>query len=602
MRRVWKFNNLNLRWKMLFSALIIPMSISILVSFFTYNFIIKNLTKNAMDPYQNTLDDIVQSAELRMNEYAQFIYEFTTDREINSFLTTMFTSDMVQLETYNRTVKRYVDLKASLFEYPPDFKVYHNNRSITITRFFTVYPSLTGVDDVDSLLADTSQGIKVYGFLDSPSGRQLVLYTPIKDIKSPYKNIGVFLQYISQNELRDLLTNGGEVTDRVLLLDPEGNILFSSGQAEDLVLPEPGGSIVIGAARYQFISQEISSVYGVLNGYKVGYLVPLSMVGVTRQTVVLIAVGFCLLTALLSILLSQLFLGNLRRRVEVLVSHMDSLSHGDVLSRIDSTDEDEIGGLYRCFNQTAEQLQTLLEENYLTQIRLQEEEISHQKSVNEYREMKYIALSSQINPHYLFNTLESIRMRLLVKGDEEVAAVVKAFADGYRYILDVGSDLVTLREELDLVRSFFFIEEFRFGKRVSLNVSVNPDSLLETEILSFSIQPFVENSCRHGLSDMKYGGEIRIDIAERERMLEIKVSDNGAGMEQEKLERLMENLQSDMDTRKDLALRSIYARYKLRYGDRFTFRMQSSQNSGTEVTLRFPLNGETNDTGSDCGR
>jgi len=225
--------------------------------------------------------------------------------------------------------------------------------------------------------------------------------------------------------------------------------------------------------------------------------------------------------------------------------------------------------------------------------RMYESKIQEQVLKNQQQKMEYKMLASQINPHFLYNTLETIRMKALTEGNPGVANAIKLLGKSMHYVLEnTGTSSTTLKKELDYVATYLAIQKLRFGDRVNYSLNVPADTNLEEyQILPLLLQPIVENAITHGLERTKYVGNIMIDVQTQEdELLIIKISDNGLGMTEEELAVLNANIKiSDRKSGTSIGLYNINQRIKLVYGDAYGIEIISSQTEGTLVTLTIPL-------------
>ncbi|MCR4735668.1 MAG: histidine kinase [Treponema sp.] len=206
-------------------------------------------------------------------------------------------------------------------------------------------------------------------------------------------------------------------------------------------------------------------------------------------------------------------------------------------------------------------------------------------------EMRYKMLSSQINPHFLFNSLETIRMKALSSGDKEVATMLRILASLLRYNLSVEGKPVPLIKELDAIQNYLNIQHFRFGERVSYDIVTTCD-VQNIMILPLLIQPIVENSFLHGLENRVSGGFIYIfitnDVNEPDDIL-ITVKDNGCGMDSDKIDSLMEKMNNPElhDESHSIGLTNVNSRIKLFYGEKYGLTIESEVGEGTSVIIRI---------------
>lgn len=218
--------------------------------------------------------------------------------------------------------------------------------------------------------------------------------------------------------------------------------------------------------------------------------------------------------------------------------------------------------------------------------------ISEKELLNEQQVMEFKMLASQINPHFLYNTLESIRMKAFTAGDREVATAIKLLGKSMRYVLEnTGTAFTTLDKELDYIETYITIQKLRFGDRVNYSLQVQEGLDLETyRILPLLLQPIVENAILHGLEEKEENGQIDVRISADEENLHIIIRDNGRGMTEEELEKVRKKLNAkNPGLKASIGLYNINERIKLCYGREHGIRIESATGKGTGVFLDLPL-------------
>ena len=216
------------------------------------------------------------------------------------------------------------------------------------------------------------------------------------------------------------------------------------------------------------------------------------------------------------------------------------------------------------------------------------------------KQAEFLALQNQINPHFLYNTLEAIRGDALCIGAEKIADITEALSIFFRYTITNTKNLATIQEELDNVENYFVIQKYRFEDKIDLKINFADDeqTLLQLPCPKLSLQPIVENAIFHGIEKRRDGGLIEIDIEMVDHTVHIDISDNGQGIEPEQLKRLNEKLQRasvgyirDEEQKKKggIALRNVCRRIKLLFGEEYGLRVSSIVGIGTKVEMVLPL-------------
>ena len=214
------------------------------------------------------------------------------------------------------------------------------------------------------------------------------------------------------------------------------------------------------------------------------------------------------------------------------------------------------------------------------------------------KQAEYLALQNQINPHFLYNTLEAIRADALLADCEKIAETTEALATFYRYTISNVQESVTFSDELDNVENYFIVQQCRFGDKISMDVEIENEKLLEARMPKLILQPLVENAIVHGLEGKIGEGTVRITVENSENCLFLCVRDDGVGFSGEQVERL--NAQFSKSESQDdgtqnphkrggIALKNVNSRIRLMFGDDYGLRIYSAEGVGTECLLTMPL-------------
>ena len=219
-----------------------------------------------------------------------------------------------------------------------------------------------------------------------------------------------------------------------------------------------------------------------------------------------------------------------------------------------------------------------------------------------YKQAELDALQSQINPHFLYNTLDSIRGQALAEGAEDIADMAEALSTFFRYSISNRNNVVTLDEELENAQNYFMIQQFRFNNRFSLQIPPFPRELgVSCTLPKLTLQPILENAILHGMEGKIGPGTITIRVVSTDNRTIITISDDGTGMSEETLLRLQTRLSGSAPaplTRTKgggIALPNADRRIKLLFGEEYGIRVMSTLGLGTDVEITLPRNEETAD-------
>ncbi|WP_338553216.1 sensor histidine kinase [Paenibacillus sp. KS-LC4] len=370
---------------------------------------------------------------------------------------------------------------------------------------------------------------------------------------------------------------------KVYLVDPQGRVCFgyervgewqqANVRFEDITLPKNSHLF---EASFDGISYlEGWTLQGVMNEE-----VFLREVGDSRFIVIWLAcINFVLPSIIIAVMSRSLHV----RLVKILM-HMKKVKTQTFQTIPHEEARDEIGQLTVEFNQMMGTINNLINEVYIADIQKKDLELKQQQA-------QLHALHSQINPHFLFNALESVRMRSVIKGERETAKIIHHMSQMFRQSISWSRKHVLVREELELIDSFLEIQQYRFGGKLDYSIVADP-SALNRRIPKMVILPFVENASIHGIESSPDKGMITISVTEREEQLYIKLDDNGIGMSQAKLDELFHYLEENDDIGERVGMKNAYHRLKLCYQNRFDFSIHASEGKGTHIEIVLPLETE----------
>lgn len=295
-----------------------------------------------------------------------------------------------------------------------------------------------------------------------------------------------------------------------------------------------------------------------------------------------------ILLAAISILFAlgcvYLVAGNISKRLDRLVAQADEIAQGHFVKKVgQNTAQDEFGVLEKSMDRMSAQLEELIEREYKAQVQQAQLE-------RETNQARFLALQSQVNPHFMFNALESIRLKARVKGETETAQMIKYMAKMFRNLIEWDDNIITVREEIAFLDEFLHIQEYRFEDEFSYEIHVQEEAY-ECKIPKMILQPLVENACVHGLEAIEDKRWVGIDVSVdfTRNKLSLQVEDNGGGMTPEKLAQLTASFQEADSKGKSVGLKNVYRRLALYYGDRMTFEIESVVGKGTICRISIPL-------------
>jgi sensor histidine kinase YesM len=431
-------------------------------------------------------------------------------------------------------------------------------------------------------------------FTRSPNKNSYILEAaiPIKEVEegrpSTFDNIGVIHIAVSESIIYDLMKSDNS-DSMIFMVDNQGSIISSKNKADmkttftryvnELKLDQQdegwyidrdnnGESTVVS---YSTVSK---------TGWKVVSITPQAKMLAPLFNVRNILVVTNLIFILLFILVSLLISNSISKPIIKLNQQIRKVENGNLDERVKVIYNDEIGNLSRNFNNMLDDVSKLLK---LTKV---QEKLK--------REAEFEALQAQINPHFLFNTLSSIRWAAAAGGNTKAEEMVLALSNLLKMSINRGPELILLEEEIEILRHYVNLVQMKQGFSFDLCFQI-PEELLKTRIPRLLLQPIVENSIIHGFGDRKDDGKIIITARAKDSLLKIEIADNGKGIEQQRMDDILSGRTRQEDKSKyfgSIGIRNVNERIKLNYGEEYGISMRNQNEGGTIVTLTLPYHGE----------
>ncbi|MGE8080800.1 sensor histidine kinase [Peribacillus loiseleuriae] len=388
------------------------------------------------------------------------------------------------------------------------------------------------------------------------------------------------------DRISDILQS--ENKDNSILLMNEANLLIGNNTDSDRVLSDKVNTkeyfqteniIRIKGKDYLINTRELS-----ITDWKLISLIPYEKAtfrinAIFNKIFIVQTTAFILFLFLLTLILRKI----LNRLID-LRNIAKKVQSGDLTVRSSLKGNDEIATLSTSFNLMLDKVREMIEENTLIQSRKRQAELE--------------MLQAQINPHFLFNVLNSIRMKVMMKRDHESAEMISSLSKLLRITIDKHKGMITFLEELEINHDYVRLMNMRQRHEIGLKMNVSSDAY-HIKLPRLVLQPIIENAIIHGLNEQE--GLIEIRAKYHNHTLMIVIEDNGIGMENEQLSKLKENLnKTDLSSHKEselngfssIGLSNVYERMKLTFGENFIMQVQSELNKGTKVSMVIPIQEE----------
>lgn len=399
----------------------------------------------------------------------------------------------------------------------------------------------------------------------------------IKEVRNPitFKLEGTVSFTYSVNHIKDILEKYKNIYE-VMILDTTGLIVYDSNTENK-------------EKYYQYFSKLMNSDKNdnIEDNYYIDKRInPSSLIvlgKVSKENIDKLPISFYsslifvdLLLFLIVGAIMYMKLKRLNNRMENIVLAMENVKNGQLDIDIPITNErDELNYISENFNEMCAKLNEYIEKSYLAEL--------NQKNA------EMIALQNQINPHFLYNTLESIRMKAICNGDREVGKMLYTLAFLFRTQLK-GKNIIRIRDEIDYCKKYLDIFKFRYEDKFEFNIHCD-EKLLEKQIIKFTLQPVIENYFMHGIRLEESNNILDVNISEvsddKEEIV-IVINDNGVGIAKEKIEELNSMLSTRKAKGSSIGLLNAHERLGIAYGNQYGIKIDNKNHEGTRIIIRIP--------------
>lgn len=399
----------------------------------------------------------------------------------------------------------------------------------------------------------------------------LIIYTKLIKGLNSLEPLGIMVIGIDKEVFDDLLEDLDDFEGSQIIIWQDDEVLYDSLEGEKSVLYDMDAG-----TRDRFLRSDgiedvgfndkmyVKSTVSRESGWTITFVTPGNILDLDKRSTLILFIMIAILTLLVAGSCSYIVTHNITRTIRKLRDYVDSLRKGKK-EQISFDTKDEIGMIGNEFIRVVAENETLTMNLY--------------KSLYREKEAELEVLLAQINPHFLYNALDSIFWMAEEHDIPEISETVVALSKIFRLSLNNGKRTTTVRQELDLVRSYLQIQKVRFEDKLSVDIQV-PECVMNISIPKFLLQPLVENAVSHGIAPQGEGGHISISIVEDGEYLYFTVEDDGVGFDVAEKDVLHSGY----------ALKNINERVKMTYGEECGVIIQSEKGKGTKASVRINSN------------
>lgn len=588
--------NMNLRYKITILIFLLITAVTFAIGGYSYTISKKQIINKVSNSNQSVLKQIDSNLSRMQKTIADWVTVFSLASVVQETLRSN-TPDSVEIEDqfYNGPTASMMNqmLVTGNFDYlalygslsAPMFQVATDDSSgaysldkITPHNIYKESVALNGASYWFPLTEENNV------FIQSNRNDKLGMTRIIRDIvngnRIGFVFVGINLETIRRTYLTDLY----DQDHGILILNESGKQLLAAGKetydkkAVDFVMKRAEAGILSGYTIVNLQGGDTLLNYNInANGWITLYSVPLSSLTEELNSIKSAVLIMILASLLLSIPLLMFFSSFLTAPIKTLLLSMRRFQNGQFEEKVNIKYWDEIGQLSRGYNNMVANIKALVDDAYLLKLKEQEAELK--------------ALQSQINPHFLYNMLDTIFWEAEAAGQDKISEMVINLSRLFRLSLNQGKSFTSVAKEKELIELYLSLQKMRFKDSLDFVIDI-PDELHPYVILKLSLQPFIENALIHGIERKRGGGCVSISGQRTGDQLMFVIEDNGGGMSSETLQKILTLPdESDIYTARDTggyAVQNVQARLKHFYKGDFTLHYTSVPGEGTRVEIVIP--------------
>ncbi|WP_039838439.1 cache domain-containing sensor histidine kinase [Paenibacillus sonchi] len=543
---------------------------------------------NALEQASTNVDRVRKRTEEVIGVSQDISYRLNNDTRLKRLAVRKYESIYEVVKAY----QDYTDVREYLRLYSEisNIRLYTDNSSL-LNNWELINPSPAIKESEWYQRAQRYEGLVGWEYIEDERDHHKYLSLVRKIELEGSSKTGVLVINVNSNKLTSILNQESFDT---MIVDDQNNIIASNRKEREgktladisfdtKLLGRGSGSYeaVVDGEPSQIVIDELSPQAS-RNALRVVSVFSIDSIVKEPNRIIRLALSVIAISVVLAFLLIFSFSSLFSRRLLHLSKHINRVGTGDFDTSLQIDGKDEIALLARQFNSMVRSIHDLMLE---VQVSNEQNSLLQQKQ----NDIRFKMLASQINPHFLFNALESIRMEAHMKNQQEIARVVRLLGQMMRSSLEVGRSKVTLKQELDMVRCYLEIQQFRYEERLKYHFIVDP-AIESLSMPPLIIQPLVENAVIHGLDNTLEGAVVTVEIRYEQDHAVFTITDNGVGITRDRLEQIRITLETQEEQEgARIGLRNVHDRLKLSYGEKYGLTIESHPSEGTRISFRIPM-------------
>ena len=573
-----KLNNLSIGRKLMLMQIFCVL-LPLLITDSAICMLIVNAEKKAtLQEMNNIADSVEYTLTDSLDNAVNLMQNIYTNRYVNEFMKSEFISELDYYNQYVRFIKDSL-YPISVNNGSYSTVIFGDNQGIVNGGYFQRLEEAVGTSWYQKL-EESGEDIIVFADYANNGFTTRRIITLARRMDCYHKGLekSVLKMDLNYSDISRTLINAKY--SAVFYVCEEGRILFSNDGKGGMLMPfaEMSAGNISEAGVHKTIN-----VYGSI--WDVYVLTPkMDSMALLMENFPLILCLICI-NIILPVMLMHLINQSFTQRIRELDEAFGNVDAEELKQLPRVRGRDEISALMASYNRMASRMNELIRIEYKNRLKSQEMDIARQKA-------ELLVLRSQINPHFLFNALESIRMHSVLKKEFETADMVQKLALMERQNVEIGHDFVRIREELEFIEAYLELQKYRFGEKLTYEISVE-EACKDYWLPKLTLVTFVENACVHGMENKTSASWVFVRVYKENDELVMEVEDTGHGMEEEKCRQFVEemsNVKIEMLKEKNhVGILNVALRLRLATDDKVRFEMSSEIGVGTLVNVSIPL-------------
>lgn len=566
--------NLSFTYKLFLVFIIVALVPEAFFQFYSYNILKSQLTSQAYQNMKSSVNQIASNIDKKIDYYYQLTYTFYKDQELYEMLTKQYNTTSNYMEIYSY-INTYIAKIIALDNSINSITLYSNNTTIPSDLLYIKPMYKLNTEGIYSEALSANGGVAYSTAYVEVTNTSNIVFSLLRslnyfDYNNPYAVLSI---NVKESEFYAFIEKEMQIPQKdIFVVNQNGSIItckdkgIISKNINDVLNCKSIKLGATGSFDITYMGKHSLVVYSTLkNGWRVFSLIAYNqLLEEARKSSKNLSL-FYSVSVMISILLIYLTSSLFSKRIKYLSKKIKTVEGGQFDINVRDMGNDELGQLIRSFKHMTEEVDRLIKEEYEVEIAKRTAEMD--------------ALQSQIKPHFLYNTLNTISALALEQNDLIVDKMVRALSKFYRISLNKGKKEISIREEFELTENYIYILKVRFDGLLHINIQYD-ESVFNYKTPKLILQPFIENCINHAIYDDENGINVIIKAFRNGNIINFKVIDDGGGMAEARLNELMKT---------GYGIKNVDDRIKLLYGEEYGVTVFSRLGIGTSASITIPI-------------